>query len=185
MQICFDDKHCIKGCVIQDYLLERSRITFQSPGERNYHVFYQLVAQGQMNKEFAETLYLRPPEFYKYLNTAADVVTDTTFESNKFNELTMAFTVLQIPQSDIDNIFRVLSSILWIGNIEFIDIDGEGCNLSKSDNDIVEILSNLLGLTTSELVKILLHRQINVRGNITEIPLKLHEVRRTTIHKCG
>lgn len=176
MQVCFNEKHTIEGCVIQDYLLEQSRITFQGPGERNYHVMYQLVAQGQTNKEMQETLYLRPPEFYRYLNTFEDISVDINLESRKFNELTMALTVLQIPQSDIDCIFKVLSSILWLGNIEFMDIDGERCDLSKTDEEIIDIISKMLCLSTDELKMVLLLRQINVRGNITEIPLKLHEV---------
>ncbi|XP_033241747.1 unconventional myosin heavy chain 6 isoform X4 [Drosophila pseudoobscura] len=175
MQVCFDDSNCIKGCIIQDYLLEQSRITFQSEGERNYHVMYQLVAQGLKNMEMAQALNLRPPEFYKYLNTSDTLAIDVNLESAKFDALTMAFTVLQIPQSIIDGVFKVLSSILWLGNIDFMDIDGEGCDFSNSDQEIISNISKLLGLKPNDLKKVLLMRQINVRGNITEIPLKMQE----------
>lgn len=177
MQVCFDSRHTIKGCIIQDYLLEQSRITFQSPGERNYHVLYQLVAEGQHNKETDSSLHLREPSFYKYLNESGNVEVDIPFEAKKFEALRLAFQVLQIPQHFIDGIFRVLSAILWLGNLEFEDVDGERCELAVEDKEIISKVSELLGLESDEVQQVALKRQINVRGNITEIPLKFQEAR--------
>ncbi|KAM7361678.1 unconventional myosin 81F isoform 2-T7 [Cochliomyia hominivorax] len=177
MQVCFDSKHCIKGCVVQDYLLEQSRITFQSTGERNYHVLYQLVAQGQRNPEMMKEFHLKPPTFYRYLNASGNIEVDIEYESKKFEALTMAFTVLQISEQSIDGVLKVLSAILWLGNIEFCDVDGERCELLNEDKDISLIISKLLGINNDDMLQVLLQRQINVRGNITEIPHKLQEAR--------
>lgn len=176
MQICFDSKHCIKGCVIQDYLLEQSRITFQSTGERNYHVLYQLVAHGQRNPEMMKEFHLNPPTFYRYLNASGDIEVDIEFEAKKFEALTMAFAVLQISEQSIDGVLKVLSAILWLGNLDFCDVDGERCELLNQDKEISLIISELLGINNNDLLQVLLQRQINVRGNITEIPHKLQEV---------
>jgi hypothetical protein len=51
--------------------------------------------------------------------------------------------------------------------------------LLPEDEEIVAIIGKLLGLSSEEQVKlkeVLILRQINVRGNVTEIPLRLHEV---------
>lgn len=180
MQVCFDSKYNIKGCVIQDYLLEQSRIIFQSPGEQNYHVLYQLIAQGQKKPEMAKEFHLRPPNFYNYLNASGNNEIDIEVEAKKFESLIMAFTVLHIPQSSIDSIFKVLSAILWLGNLNFSDIDGEHCELSDDDKNMCDIITDLLSLNLNDIIRILLQRQIIVRGNITEIPLKLSEVSRCT-----
>ena len=46
----FSAQAWILGARVNNYLLEKSRVVFQPERERNYHVFYQLIA-GLSNEE--------------------------------------------------------------------------------------------------------------------------------------
>lgn len=43
MDIEFDFKHDPVGGIITNFLLEKSRIVKQQPGERSFHCFYQVI----------------------------------------------------------------------------------------------------------------------------------------------
>lgn len=56
----------IIGAKVTQYLLEKSRIVTQAPGERNYHVFYELL--GGINNAEKQKYGLVEPDKYFYLN---------------------------------------------------------------------------------------------------------------------
>nr|XP_022328917.1 unconventional myosin-VIIb-like isoform X2 [Crassostrea virginica] len=175
MQVCFDDSHQIKGCIVQDYLLEQSRITFQSPDERNYHVFYQLVAGAMAAPEIQDQFFLLPQESYYYLNQSGCYQLQNVDDSKMFDRLRLAMNVLNIPAQMVDGIFSVLSAVLLIGNLSFEDIEGEKSDLTEEAKSILEMVCQLLGFEPDGLTEALLFRQIQVRGTITSIPYKIQE----------
>nr|XP_014344251.1 PREDICTED: unconventional myosin-XV [Latimeria chalumnae] len=67
MEIFMEDG-VICGAITSQYLLEKSRIVFQAKNERNYHIFYEMLAglPSQQKHKF----YLQDAETYFYLNQA-------------------------------------------------------------------------------------------------------------------
>ena len=176
IQVCFDRKNQISGSVIQDYLLEQSRLSFQARDERNYHVFYQLIAAAMKNPELKAQYMLEPAKSFHYINQSGCYTLSDVDDAKKFDELRLAMQVLNIPTETLDGIFSVLSAVLWIGNLTFEETDKETCKLTKNDQKVVAKIAALLGIQEAQTARVCTIRQINVKGNITSIGLKLQEV---------
>ncbi len=65
MTVHFDDRAQICGSKIDNYLLEKSRVTNVAQGERNFHVFYMLLAGESASRRSA--LHLTRATEYAYL----------------------------------------------------------------------------------------------------------------------
>ncbi|XP_052766932.1 myosin-I heavy chain-like isoform X3 [Mya arenaria] len=186
VQVCFDNSCQIKGCIVQDYLLEQSRITFQSANERNYHVFYQFIAAADHCPEIREQYRVGLLQSYAYLNQSGCYTLDGVNDSSMFDRLRLALNVCNVSQDMVHGIFCILSSVLWLGNLKFEDVEGEKSELTEDDVEIVGLVCELLGLNLESFIEALLFRQIQVRGTVTSIPFKHQEAceNRHAMAKC-
>ncbi|KAK3585200.1 hypothetical protein CHS0354_027488 [Potamilus streckersoni] len=175
VQVCFDDSSQIKGCIVQDYLLEQSRITFQSVQERNYHVFYQFVMGAQAVSEIKDRFHVQSMDSYFYLNQSGCYSLDGVNDLTMFDRLRLALNVLNVSEQMVEGIFSVLAAVLWLGNFRFHDVEGEKSELTEEDLDILAIVCDLLGFDFEKMTEALLFRQIQVRGTVTSIPFKFQE----------
>ncbi|XP_076864017.1 unconventional myosin-XV [Brachyhypopomus gauderio] len=113
----FLEEGVISGAITSQYLLEKSRIVFQAKDERNYHIFYEMLAG--LPSQQKQSLYLQEAETYYYLNQGGDCEIIGKSDGEDFRRVVSAMEILHFNAEDQYSIFRVLSSILHLGNVFF------------------------------------------------------------------
>lgn len=81
----------IKGAMMTNYLLEKSRVIQQMVGERNYHIFYHLLNGG--DQKLKNDLDLSSPKNYEYLKKSECFEVNTLNDKELFLEVTNSFKV--------------------------------------------------------------------------------------------
>ncbi|KAK3423083.1 hypothetical protein EUGRSUZ_G03419 [Eucalyptus grandis] len=116
VEIQFDKHGKISGAAIRTYLLERSRVCQVSDPERNYHCFYMLCAAPP---EEIVKFKLGDPRTFHYLNQSNCYEVANVDDAREYLETRNAMDIVGISQDEQDAIFRVVASILHLGNVNF------------------------------------------------------------------
>lgn len=163
MKVDFDSSCRIQGCEIVNYLLEKSRVVGFNFDERNYHIFYQLLAGA--TPELKQQLGLQDPKKYRYLRECESFTVPTIDDAADFHEVQAAMATLQIPIERQMEMFKVLAAILAIGNITFSsEVNGE--IEAGESRRIVQEVSVLLSLdpTGKSLSTALTEKHMYIKG---------------------
>jgi len=163
MDIQFDFTGAPVGGHILNYLLEKSRVVHQARGERNFHIFYQLLEGA--SPELLNKLNLdQGKEAYNYAQQ---------FRSGnlkkEFKEINQALSVLNFSPKTIESLFAIVASVLHIGNINFEENE-EGLVCVK-DPKPVKCAAKLLKCSAEDLTQSLTHRTIEAGNDKMLSPL--------------
>ena len=168
ISINFSKKGKILNAHFESYLLEKSRLVKIAQNERNYHIFYRLILGS--NEEEKQKYSLQDLKYYNYLNNKEE--DELPNDKIIFNKLKNKLKTFEI---DVDNLFKIISGILYLGNIQFEEPNKEKVFIKESSKKDLEEASKLFGLEEKELVKILTTFTMIVNETVTERSIKKGE----------
>uniref|UniRef100_A0A8D0CZF0 Unconventional myosin-Ih-like n=1 Tax=Sander lucioperca TaxID=283035 RepID=A0A8D0CZF0_SANLU len=166
MDIQFDHQGGAVGGHILSYLLEKSRVVHQNHGERNFHIFYQLVEGGE--EDLLRWLGLeRNCQRYRYLVQGDCAKVRSINDKSDWNTVQKALSVIEFGESDIEHLFGIIASVLHLGNIKF-EADVSPKQTADNQEEIwcymcFAFVVQLLGIPTQVLQQGLTHRKIEAK----------------------
>lgn len=159
IKILFDDRSgLIAGAEIETYLLERSRVSHQDASERNFHIFYML-AEGAGPEERSK-LQLERAQHYDFIKGCVDLGLD---EKDELRQLKDGLLLFGFSQGEREAIFAICAAILHLGNVKFGYHQAKLVATVETPQEL-EAAAKLLQLSAADLGKVLVERQLNVRG---------------------
>ncbi|XP_067358322.1 unconventional myosin-IXAb-like isoform X3 [Channa argus] len=190
IQVNYQESGTVRGAYVEKYLLEKSRLVYQEHNERNYHVFYYLLAGA--SEEEKKSFHLLKPEEYHYLNQMTKkshkLHWDNYYESeldcfivegedlkHDFERLQLAMEMVGFLPTTRKQIFSLLSAILHLGNIRYKKKTYRDDSIDICNPEVLPIVSELLEVKEEMLLEALTTRKTVTVGERLIVPYKLAE----------
>lgn len=162
----------LQGAKVQTYLLEKVRIAFHATGERNYHIFYQLLrgATDEMKEKYmlneVNTGGLELPNcFHLTKQGGAPQLREFTDESG-FDYTLKAMRALGWSEEVIDNVLSLIAGLLHLGETAFVKKEtASGQDAAGiADEESLKRTCSLLGVDYEKMALTLTVRILVARG---------------------
>uniref|UniRef100_A0A8C4YFB3 Myosin IXA n=1 Tax=Gopherus evgoodei TaxID=1825980 RepID=A0A8C4YFB3_9SAUR len=172
IQVNYQETGTVRGAYVEKYLLEKSRLVYQEHNERNYHVFYYLLAGA--SEEERSAFHLKQPEEYHYLNQDCFSVEGEDLKHD-FERLQLAMEMVGFLPKTRRQIFSLLSAILHLGNICYKKKTYRDDSIDICNPEVLPIVSELLEVKEEMLFEALVTRKTVTVGEKLILPYKLAE----------
>ncbi|KAI4109439.1 MAG: hypothetical protein L6R37_000596 [Teloschistes peruensis] len=161
IRIGFTRSGQIAGAFVDWYLLEKSRVVKVNSGERNYHIFYQLLegADRRMRENFL--IDDCGPEDFLYTQEGNGKIAGVS-DVDEWNSLIEAFHIMGFSQEEQTSILRTAAVVLLLGNITIMkeSLRADQASLTPHATDQARKVCHLLGISHEAFIQGLLHPRV-------------------------
>uniref|UniRef100_A0A8C3DNJ7 Myosin IE n=3 Tax=Corvus moneduloides TaxID=1196302 RepID=A0A8C3DNJ7_CORMO len=144
------------GGKISNFLLEKSRVVMRNPGERSFHIFYQLIEGA--SSEQKSSLGITSMDYYYYLSLSGSYKVDDINDKSDFQETLHAMSVIGIFAEEQALVLQIVAGILHLGNISFKEV---GNYAGVESEEFLAFPAFLLGINQDRLKEKLTSRQMD------------------------
>jgi myosin heavy subunit len=172
MDIKFDFRGAPLGGKISIYLLEKSRVVHQQPGERNFHIFYQLLA-GSSGSNLKSLSLDRNYKAFQYLCQSEP--SPGMDDSKDFAEVVDSMSSLGFSSAEQSSLLAIVAGIVHLGEVAFRRSDDERNPVNelkdRAAQEHLRAVSDLFGCSMEGLKASLSYRTIRARNQDISTPL--------------
>ncbi|OWA54357.1 Myosin heavy chain, muscle [Hypsibius exemplaris] len=149
IRIHFGTTGKLSGADIESYLLEKSRIVYQQPLERSYHIFYQIMSGGVPGLK--EKLLLTE-DITKYHFVAQGKTTvEGMDDAKEMKDTDYAFNVLGFAQEEKEQVYSLVSAVMNFGGMKFKQRPREE-QAEPDGTEYAEKVGHLCGISPQQLL---------------------------------
>uniref|UniRef100_A0A8C2ZV69 Myosin VC n=1 Tax=Cyclopterus lumpus TaxID=8103 RepID=A0A8C2ZV69_CYCLU len=169
-EISFDRRYRIIGANMRTYLLEKSRVVFQTDNERNYHIFYQMCSCAHLPQ--FKSLSLRDADKFQYTCKGGDISIEGVDDKKDMEETRKTFSLLGLKEDFQSDVFKVLAAILHLGNVNIRNSGAGKSSVPPSDPHLA-FFCELLSVSAEGLGRWLCHRRLVLLAETVVKPLPI------------
>ncbi|KAI0922672.1 hypothetical protein AcV5_009583 [Taiwanofungus camphoratus] len=171
-ELQFTDRGRLCGIKTLDYYLERNRVAGAPSGERNFHIFYYLVAGASADER--QHLHLLEKTTYRYLGQRNLVSgrgnAGRSEDAVRFDQLKMALKNVGFSKRHVAQTCQLVAAILHLGNLEFtIDRHRNEDAAVVRNTDVLDIVADFLGVQPAALEAALSYRTKLVKKELCTV----------------
>eukprot|EP00158_Paraphelidium_tribonemae_P009453 Partr_v1_DN28871_c0_g1_i1_m33284 putative Chitin Synthase len=173
IEMQFNSRGKLAGAQISDYLLEKSRVTDVPYGERSFHAFYYMLAGASADEKAKWNL--MDLKYYSFLAESKSLKVDGINDVAMFSTLKSALRGAGFKEKYQSQIFQLLSAILLLGNLEFVDAEAKDDAAVISNSDVLDEVSDILGVRSYLLENALVYKTKLIKKEIFTMFLDVDE----------